>query len=89
MRNNNVIMISELVKDVGESIVANTNYGISVQVQRKSTGNLVQGRRLCDRDFNRNRLDLNRTLSITQHSAWLRMVLYDELKKAVMHNMPS
>jgi hypothetical protein len=37
MRNDNVIMISELVKDVGESIVANTNYGISMQVQRKTT----------------------------------------------------
>jgi hypothetical protein len=40
MRNYNVIMISELVKDVvGESIVADTNYGISMQVQRKTKGN--------------------------------------------------
>jgi hypothetical protein len=38
MRNNNVILISELAKDAGESILANTNYGISIQVQRKTTG---------------------------------------------------
>jgi hypothetical protein len=44
MRNDNV-MISELVKGVGESIVANTNYGITVQVQRKSTRNLIQDSR--------------------------------------------
>jgi hypothetical protein len=38
MRNDSV-MISRLVKDVGELIVANTNYGISMQIQRKATGN--------------------------------------------------
>jgi hypothetical protein len=43
MRNDNAIMISELVKDVGESVIANINYGISTQVQRKTTGNLIQG----------------------------------------------
>jgi hypothetical protein len=32
MKNGNVL-VSELVKDVGESIVANTNYRISVQTQ--------------------------------------------------------
>jgi hypothetical protein len=41
MRNSNMIVISELAKDVGESIVANTDYGISMQVQRKTTGSLV------------------------------------------------
>jgi hypothetical protein len=34
MRNDNVIMISELVKDVGEPIIANTNDSISMQVQK-------------------------------------------------------
>jgi hypothetical protein len=58
-RIDNVIMISELVKDVGESIVANINYGISVQVQRKTTGNLIQGSRLYDLDFNLNQLNVN------------------------------
>jgi hypothetical protein len=43
MRKDNVIIISELVKDAGESIVANTNYGISMQVQRKTTGSFIQG----------------------------------------------
>jgi hypothetical protein len=43
MRNDDVIMISEVVKDLEESTVANTNYGISMQVQRKSTGKLIQG----------------------------------------------
>jgi hypothetical protein len=38
MRNGSVIIISELVKDVGEWIVADTNYGISVQVQMKTRG---------------------------------------------------
>jgi hypothetical protein len=52
-------MISALAKNVGESIVANTYYGISVQVQRKTTGNVVQGSKLYDRDFNGNKLDLN------------------------------
>jgi hypothetical protein len=51
MRNDNVIMISELVNDVGESIVTNTNYGISMQVQRETTGNLIQDSWLYDRDF--------------------------------------
>jgi hypothetical protein len=37
MRNDNVILLSELVRDVGESTVANTNYGISMQVQKKTT----------------------------------------------------
>jgi hypothetical protein len=46
MRNDNVIMISELVKDVGELIVANTNCRISMQIQRTTTGNLIQGSRL-------------------------------------------
>jgi hypothetical protein len=34
---------SPLVKNVGEPLVANTNYRISAQVQRKTTGNLIQG----------------------------------------------
>jgi hypothetical protein len=59
MRNDNVIMISELVKVVGESIVANTNYWISMRVQRKTTGNLIQDSKLYDRDFNRKKLNLN------------------------------
>jgi hypothetical protein len=46
MTNYNMIMISELEKDAGGSIVANTNYGISMQVQRKTTGNRIQGSRL-------------------------------------------
>jgi hypothetical protein len=41
MRNYSVIMISELVKDVAESLV-DTNLGISVHVQRKCAGNLIQ-----------------------------------------------
>jgi hypothetical protein len=45
-RHNNVIMISELVRDVGESMVANTKHGISLQIQRKTIGNLIQGNRL-------------------------------------------
>jgi hypothetical protein len=48
-------MISELEKDLGESIVADTNYGISVQVQEQENyGKPNQGSRLCDRDFNWN-----------------------------------
>jgi hypothetical protein len=41
-----------------ESIVANAKYGISVQLQRKTTGNPIQGRRLYDPDFNRKELNL-------------------------------
>jgi hypothetical protein len=41
MRNYSVIMISELVNDVAESLV-DTNLGISVHVQRKCTGNVIQ-----------------------------------------------
>jgi hypothetical protein len=41
MRNYSVIMIIELVNDVAESLV-DTNLGISVRVQRKCTGNLIQ-----------------------------------------------
>jgi hypothetical protein len=41
MRNYSVIMIVELVNDVAESLV-DTNLGISVHVQRKCTGNLIQ-----------------------------------------------
>jgi hypothetical protein len=59
MRNGNIIMISKLAKDVRESIVANTNYGISMQVQRKTMGNLIQGSRFHDRDVKRNELVLN------------------------------
>jgi hypothetical protein len=57
MRNGSVIMMSELVKNVGELIVDRTKYGISVQVERKTTANLIHGSRLCDRDFNLNRLN--------------------------------
>jgi hypothetical protein len=53
------VIISELVKDVGELIVANTNNRISMQVQRKTKGNLIQGGRLYDRDLNRNQLNLS------------------------------
>jgi hypothetical protein len=35
MRNDNVIMISELVKDGGESIVANANYGFQCRYRGK------------------------------------------------------
>jgi hypothetical protein len=35
-------MSSALVYCVGESVVANTSNGISMHVQRKSTGNLIQ-----------------------------------------------
>jgi TPP-dependent pyruvate/acetoin dehydrogenase alpha subunit len=37
-----VIVSSDLVNYVGESIVANERYGISVHVQRKSSRNLIQ-----------------------------------------------
>jgi hypothetical protein len=37
-----VIMISELVKYVGESFVTDTSNGIAVHVRRKCTGNLIQ-----------------------------------------------
>jgi hypothetical protein len=37
-----VIMNSELVIYVGESVVGNTSYGIAGHVQRKSTGNLIR-----------------------------------------------
>jgi hypothetical protein len=37
-----VIMCSELVNYVAESVVANTSYGILVHVRRKSRGNLIQ-----------------------------------------------
>lgn len=40
-----MIMIIELAKDVGQSIVANTKYGILMQIQRKTTGSLVQDSR--------------------------------------------
>jgi hypothetical protein len=36
-------MMSELEKYVGESVVSNTKYGISLEVQRKTRGNLIQG----------------------------------------------
>jgi hypothetical protein len=39
-----------MVKDVAELIVANTNYGTSMQVQGKTTGILIQGRKICDLD---------------------------------------
>lgn len=42
MRDNNAIIITELVKDVLESIVANTNYGTSMRVQKEIMGNLIQ-----------------------------------------------
>jgi hypothetical protein len=42
MRNYSVIMISELVNYIGESVVTDTSYGISVHVQRKCTGNLIR-----------------------------------------------
>jgi hypothetical protein len=58
VRNSNVIVISELAKDVRESNVAKTNYGISMQVQRKTTGSVVQ-ERFYDRDFNRNQQNLD------------------------------
>jgi hypothetical protein len=48
MRNDNVIMISELVKDVEEPTVAKTNLGISIEAQRKTMGNLIRGRRSSD-----------------------------------------
>jgi hypothetical protein len=38
MGNDNVIVVSELVRDVGESMVTNTDYRISMQVQRKAMG---------------------------------------------------
>jgi hypothetical protein len=81
MRNGNVIMImiiSGLVKYVGESIVANTSYGISMQVQRKTTGNLIQDSWLYDQDVNRIQLYLN------QERFVLGVVMYGELEKAVM-----
>jgi hypothetical protein len=59
MRNENMVMVSEMLGDLGESIIANTNYGISMQAQRKTTGNIIEGSRLYDRDFNRNQLNLN------------------------------
>jgi hypothetical protein len=40
-RNYSVIMNSELVNYVGESVIANTSYGISVHVQRKTRGDLI------------------------------------------------
>jgi hypothetical protein len=43
MQKESMIMISELVKDFGVSLVAGTDYRISVQVHRKTTGNLIQG----------------------------------------------
>lgn len=42
MRDNNAVIITELVKDVLESIVANTNYGTSMRVQKEIMGNLIQ-----------------------------------------------
>jgi hypothetical protein len=48
-----VVVISEFVKDMGDSIVVNTNNGISLQIQRKTAGHLIRGRKLYDRDFNR------------------------------------
>jgi hypothetical protein len=68
MRSDNVIMIGELVKDVGESIVANTNYGISMQVQRKTTGNLIQSRWLQNEILTRIRNAFyNATFSVVEH----------------------
>jgi hypothetical protein len=37
-----VIIISELVNCVGEAVVTDTSYGISVHIQRKCAGNLIQ-----------------------------------------------
>jgi hypothetical protein len=54
MRNGIVIIVSKLVNNVIKFIVANADYGISMQVQRKTKRNLIQ-----DRDINRNQLDLN------------------------------
>jgi hypothetical protein len=53
-----VTVINELI-DVGESIVANTNYGVSIQVQRKTTGNQKQDSRLYFRYFNCNQQNVN------------------------------
>jgi hypothetical protein len=59
IRNANVIMNSEFLKDVGESIVADTRYGTPMEVQRKTTGNLTQSSTLYDRDFNWNQMNVN------------------------------
>jgi hypothetical protein len=40
IRKYNVIIVNKLVRDLGESMVANTKYGISVEVQRKTSGSL-------------------------------------------------
>jgi hypothetical protein len=37
-----VMMCSEMVNYVGESVVDNTSYGILVRVQRKTIGHVVQ-----------------------------------------------
>jgi hypothetical protein len=58
LRNYNVIIISELMKEVEGWIIADRNYGNSLQVQR-ITGNLILCSRLYGRDFNRNRVYIN------------------------------
>jgi hypothetical protein len=45
-----VEVISELITDVRRSVVANRNYGNVMQ---------ILGSGFCDRDFNRNQLNLN------------------------------
>jgi hypothetical protein len=60
MGNYSVIMMRELVKGVGESIIAITNYGICMQME--TTGNLIQDSRFYDRDFNWNQLKMNQEL---------------------------
>jgi hypothetical protein len=75
MKNDNLIMISELVKDVGESIVANTDYGGKLrETYFKIVGCMVE-------------ISIepeSGTLSTTRHSVWMRMFMFYELKKALM-----
>lgn len=49
-----------MVQDVGESLLANTDYGISMQLQRKAKRKLIRDNRLYDRDFIRNQLSMIR-----------------------------
>jgi hypothetical protein len=72
------VMISQLAKDVGESILHNTKYRNSAQEQRKTTGNLIQDSRLYDRDFNRE-LSTVRLLHMWFRSAFSLNVLLDTL----------
>jgi hypothetical protein len=84
MKNGNVIIIGLLIKNVEKSIVANTEYRISVQVQRKTMRNLIQRTRFYDRLRTKLPVFESGKLSRKQNLVWLSMVMYGQFKKTAI-----